>query len=160
MRDAPDPSDADPTLPPSLMADLGRLHRAPAVPPAVDAAVRRQARSYFAGQRRVRLWTRWGGAAAAAAVLAIGLRVAVFDRSQSADLKQAATKQATTRQQALAGDVDGSGAVDILDAFSVARGVKAGRTLPEWDANHDGVVDQKDVDLIAGMAVAARGGRR
>src|SRR5687768_17713874 len=66
----------DDALPPRLAADLRRLQRTPAVPPAVDAAVRSAGRVYFARQRRVRLWVPVGGAAAAAAVLGLGVRLA------------------------------------------------------------------------------------
>jgi hypothetical protein len=61
------------------------------------------------------------------------------------------------RLPALAADINGDGRVDILDAYVVARTLadRSRKTsLPAaWDLNHDGVVDQKDVDWIAKAAV-------
>src|SRR5436190_12318274 len=70
----------DVTLPPRLMADLSALQRTPAVPPAMDAAIRDQARYHFARSRRIQIWRRVGGGIAAAALLAIALKVAVFNQ--------------------------------------------------------------------------------
>jgi hypothetical protein len=45
--------------------------------------------------------------------------------------------------------------VTILDAFSLARQLKAGKTPDKsWDVNQDGRVDQADVDALAARAVA------
>ncbi len=60
------------------------------------------------------------------------------------------------------GDVDHSGAVDILDAYTLAVRIKSGDRLdPQWDLNGDGVVDRRDVDAIGMICVsipARRGG--
>jgi hypothetical protein len=51
-------------------------------------------------------------------------------------------------------DIDRSGRVDILDAFKLARQIKAGLQPSEkWDMNGDGQVNRKDVDLVAFAAV-------
>jgi hypothetical protein len=84
-------------------------------------------------------------------------------------------------------DIDHNGRVDILDAFLLARQIKAGGQLggdrlvlpgvapkagspktdlsrfsgpvsPAWDFNGDGVIDQKDVDAVAMSAVKLKGG--
>lgn len=65
---------------------------------------------------------------------------------------------------ALAGDIDNSGTLDILDAFALARAIEdegpAARDRAS-DFNHDGKVDQQDADWLAEQAVAlARGGGR
>jgi hypothetical protein len=52
-----------------------------------------------------------------------------------------------------AADLDGSGRVDIFDAFLLARGIRDGRTGTTWDVNRDAVVDAKDVSAIAQLAV-------
>jgi hypothetical protein len=45
--------------------------------------------------------------------------------------------------------------VTILDAFSLARQIKAGGKIDKsWDVTADGVIDQADVDAIAQRAVA------
>ncbi len=47
------------------------------------------------------------------------------------------------------------GRVDILDAFKLARHIEsANRTDKKWDINEDGVVNGKDVDLVASAAVS------
>ena len=52
-------------------------------------------------------------------------------------------------------DVDGDGKVDILDAFALARSLRVGSgAKPTWDLNGDGVVDGRDVDVIAHTAVS------
>jgi hypothetical protein len=59
-------------------------------------------------------------------------------------------------QLAQAGDVNHDSKVNILDAYIVARHIARHESLDAaWDINGDGVVDQKDVDLIAAMSVAA-----
>jgi hypothetical protein len=52
-------------------------------------------------------------------------------------------------------DLNRDGTVDILDSFALARELKAGGPLPSaFDVNGDGVVDERDVALIAVHAVA------
>lgn len=63
----------------------------------------------------------------------------------------------------VAGDLDGSGALDILDAFALARAVQQGAApqQPGHDFNRDGRVDLQDADWLATRAVAVTrdGGR-
>ncbi len=167
----------DNPLPPRLVADLKALRRTPAVPPAVDRAIRDQARYHFTRYRRIQIWRRVGGGIAAAAVLAIGFKVAVFDHfdgfrksesapraamappSSGADHYQAGSPATQpVRIRLAAEDIDRNGVVNVLDAFTVARGIKSHHTEPAWDVNHDGVIDQQDVDLIAMTAVRVKGG--
>jgi hypothetical protein len=52
-------------------------------------------------------------------------------------------------------DLNHDGTVDILDSFALARELKSGNRLPAgFDVNGDGVVDERDVALIAARAVA------
>lgn len=99
------------------------------VPAEVDRAI------LAAAARRPSRARWWVPAAAAAAVL---LAVALRER--------------------VPGDVDGSGRVDILDAYLLAlrleRGAGANARL---DVNGDGVVDRADVERIARMSVAVDG---
>jgi len=95
-------------LPDSLVARLKRSERAQAiVDPRTDRAILDQARRYFlaARPRHVRKPAlRWALPLAAAAALLVALLVVQpFGPKTSAD------------------DVDGSGRVDILDAFALAR---------------------------------------
>ena len=51
-------------------------------------------------------------------------------------------------------DLDHSGRVDILDAFALARRLASpGQIDLQWDMNGDGVVDERDVDVVARAAV-------
>jgi hypothetical protein len=52
-------------------------------------------------------------------------------------------------------DLNRDGKVDILDSFALARELKTSGPLPAvFDVNGDGVVDERDVALIAAHAVA------
>lgn len=56
-------------------------------------------------------------------------------------------------------DVDGSGSVDIIDAYMMARRVKEGGGLSmEWDFDHSGTIDKKDIQSLAMTAVALNSG--
>ncbi|MCU0611303.1 MAG: dockerin type I domain-containing protein [Candidatus Eisenbacteria bacterium] len=135
MTDNDSIRDTDLTAPAALVRDLRSLYHAPlAVTPEVDQRVRQATWRHFARRGRMRA-LRWLTplAAAAAAVLIL----------------------LPHSRQGAVGDVDGSGAVDILDAFALARRVEASESLKaRWDVNGDAEVDQSDIDLIAAAAVA------
>jgi hypothetical protein len=101
----------------------------------LDGSVRAEARRRGDHIRRMRTLLRWGGGAAAAvaAVLVVALRL-MPDRLP------------VFHPQAR---------VTILDAFSLARQLKAGAKIDKsWDVTGDGHVDQADVDALAARAVA------
>ncbi len=54
---------------------------------------------------------------------------------------------------AVAGDLDRSGRVTILDAFALARQLDSGSSPAASDFNGDGLIDRGDVDAIAMLAV-------
>jgi hypothetical protein len=57
------------------------------------------------------------------------------------------------------GDVNHDGQVDILDAFALARELKAGaHPSRQLDINGDGVVDERDVATLAARAVSLEKG--
>lgn len=143
----PAPAD-EPELPSGLVAALeGLSDPAPPVPRAVDHAILTDARAGFSRRRRFRLAVAWAGATAATAaavvVLVLNLRL---ERAPSGPV-------ATTREQTVAGDIDGNGRVDILDAFVLSRRINAHSAISRDDFNGDGVVDTKDVDAVAAIAV-------
>jgi hypothetical protein len=152
----PEPAD-DPSLPPLLRDRLNALHPAgPVVPPAVDATILAAARRGFWRRRRFGLAVRWVGATAAAAAAVVVVAVTLH-RGGAGD----ATRVAVSQAPAIAGDVDGNGRVDMLDAFVLARKVDAKATAAKGeDVNGDGVVDRRDVDAVAAMAVRLPGGGR
>jgi len=54
-----------------------------------------------------------------------------------------------------AADVDHNGIIDIRDVLLLAEAIQAGsETTPRYDLNGDGVIDQRDVDAIAARAVS------
>ncbi|HXE56118.1 MAG TPA: dockerin type I repeat-containing protein, partial [Tepidisphaeraceae bacterium] len=150
--------DQDPLtqLPTELRDALIRSQEPPvAVPPQMDRAILSEARRIFAERRR--RWVlirRIGAAVAAAAVLAIAVRVYLPRQTPPAPVASAQHPQPLIQ----VADINHDGHVDIVDALIVAQHIARHEPLdPTWDVNGDGIVDQKDVDLIAQMAVQAAG---
>lgn len=165
-----DPSQSEPEdefiVPARLSEALAELDRAEVpVPPARDEAILRLAREHLAAFRcaaaeakaapivprsiswlhwlGLRLRTRrrmaaWSGALAA---LALGGLLASLMLSPGA--------------REVAGDLNGDGRVDVLDALVLARRVERGESLQTaFDFNRDGVVDGGDARQLAAQAVA------
>lgn len=67
----------------------------------------------------------------------------------------------TLRQsQRLLGDVDGDGAVDVRDAYLLARAVDSNQEIdPRADLDGDGLVDRRDVVRLMKRIVRLEGGR-
>jgi hypothetical protein len=119
------------------------------IPPTVDQTVLRAANRHLAPPEKPRLaWLRltpWF--AGAAAVLLLFATLAPWQR-----------KPGSTDLIALE-DLNHDGQVDILDAFALARQLKSGaKPGPQMDMNGDGVVDDRDVALIAAHAVSLQKG--
>lgn len=148
---------SEPEAPKRLAADLRKLGRTPAVPHEVDAAVMNVARRRFARPSRCITVIRWGGAAAAAAAIVIVVLFSTLTRRvQTGPAVPAMPAVVAAARE----DVDRSGRVDILDAFALARKADARQaSTPEWDLNGDGVVDKKDVDIVALAAVSVGKGQ-
>lgn len=143
-------------LPPDLLADLRSLHARPSVPAGIDFAIRSRARAYLSQQRRIRWGVRIAGAAAAAVVLGIGVWRVMLPTATEPNVALSPPSPANGPAAAMPGDVNGDGAVDVLDAFAIARGVRDRQTRPEWDINRDGRVDAQDADALARLAVSVR----
>lgn len=110
------------------------------LPPTVDLEVLAAARRRFGQRSRARLVGRGAGALASAAALGF-VAWALWPT------------QRTVAPSLLAGDADGSGVVDMLDALIVANGVRDGSAARAWDLDGDGAVTRADVDLVAMSAV-------
>ncbi len=139
--------------PPKLVAALREpTARRVFVPPAVDSIILNAARRHLAQPERrkfqfFRPWIAWPALATACLVI-VGLMVFTTRRPSSA--------QTFPRE-----DINQDGRVDILDAFQLARSLQS-ETKPAAasDVNHDGVVDWRDTEFIAGRAVKlGKGGR-
>jgi len=135
--------DLDLRVSPGFSEDLRTLFKPQlSVPPEVDRAVIDKSHQHFIPKhwrgrifKHISLWR----IAAAAAVI-------IFAFSLNLTQKPGPT---------MAVDIDRNGRVDILDAFKLARHIEsANRTDKKWDINEDGVVNGKDVDLVASAAVS------
>ncbi|SRR5258706_6831291 len=118
------------------------------VPTAVDRKVLHLAKEHLRTRSRPvfihrRVW--W---AAAAAILVLLL---VWSLSTGRQGRQPADNSAVLAGKL--GDLDGNGKVDIFDAFALARALQQKTVSKDWDVNRDGVVDQRDVGVIARRAV-------
>lgn len=129
---------------PRLAQALRKLERDRVfVPQQRDEEIASSLRGAFAKQFEGRVprvpWRNWLAIAAGLVLLVLGLWYVLQPRT-------------TARA-----DLNGDGAVDIMDAFALARRIEAGQGGP--DLNGDGLVDQADVEVIAARAVNLNGGR-
>jgi hypothetical protein len=136
------PADSE-DLPEPLAADLSRLYRAD-VPasPQIDQAILNRARAHLAGRKRLLLLRRIAGAAAAVILIAAVL-IPTLSR----------TDKGMTIKAEARGDINVDGTIDVRDALALARRVEENRTKPINDFTGDKVVDRRDVDAVAMLAV-------
>ena len=131
----------DPTEPSKQFAqDLGAIYRTDVkVPARIDDTILNRARGHFAGAPGSRgLGLRIGALLTAAAAMIL---IAIYVSKPP----QAAMQSPQV-------------AVDITDALRIAREIRDGRAnLASDDFNHDGTVDQRDVDAVAIAAVRLEG---
>jgi hypothetical protein len=142
--------------PPEFVAALQRLPKERLfIPRTLDEAVLLAAQRQFGEKKKPAFkWFRILSWAAAASMLT--LLVAVLPQV----LRKPGTAPAGASRFVLE-DLNHDGRVDILDAFALARQLKAGKTPDSrFDVNRDGVVDERDVARIAAHAVSLdKGGR-
>lgn len=122
------------------------------VPRSVDDAVLDAARERLEGAARPgrRPWIAWPGWIKAPVLAAAALALIVAAR-------YFVTPQQTRYARE---DVNRDGQVNILDAFDLARQLKAGIRPVGLDLNGDGVVDRIDAEIIAREAVSLEKGGR
>lgn len=143
--DTPGPQDL-----PDLARDLAALgSQRIEVPSDIDDAVMAAARSALSERRRAgrnaRRWAQWTAAAA-------GLALVVWIGSLLST-RPVGLRDVSRQLVSVPGDLDGSGRVDILDAFVLARQLESGIAPAAGDFNGDGRIDHADVDAIAMAAV-------
>jgi len=142
-----------------LAEDLKALYGSDlSVPGEVDRAVIDRARLRLTRRARRLSWPRWArrwrvaGAAAAVIIFAVLLQTTLSPVSDTENKSAAPLSKAVVAT--VLGDIDLNGRVDILDAFKLARHVEsAGAVEAKWDFNGDGLVNRKDVDVVASAAV-------
>jgi len=140
----------EPGLAPDLVRALCEVH-APTilVPRLRDEAVLSDAASSLARRR-------FFASTGVRAVLAIAAMLLIAAGVQFTLARRPLSNSVTAPR--LAADVDADGRVDIVDAMVLAAGVR-GAGSGGRDINGDGVVDQRDVDAVAQLAVRLdRGG--
>jgi hypothetical protein len=167
---------AEPAAPPRLLKALAGLGQPGiSVPESVDEAILQEARRHLRSAAGIRLsagslslWSRmqqafqcWApralpawrplvswGALAALLLLAILLaRPWTVPKSNSGQLSRE--------------DLNRDGRVDILDAFALARQIEHGSHPDQrLDLNGDGVIDRRDVEILAARAVSLDQERR
>ena len=173
--------DSDLGLSPKFSEDLNTLFKPHlSVPPEVDRAVLDQVHRHLSRRYRPRRAFRWAASTAAAAAVIIFAFILNIAREPTAEMAREAAQDTakkytsyTARKPAPALvssviaeaqiDIDQNGRVDILDAFKLARHVESESTdrtetnlslrKQGWDINGDGLVNRKDVDLVASAAV-------
>lgn len=147
-------NDPDLTVAPRFSEDLGQLF-APdrPIPASVDRAVAEAARRHLP-QPRPRIWKlRWTVPAAAAAVILVGVSHWWLPARSTTQTALESRPQAVAVSLPKA-DIDRNGTVDILDAFTLARHIESKQPVePAWDFNGDGLIDRRDVDTVAQVAV-------
>jgi len=137
-------------LPRPLQDALHGLHRVPPVPAELDDRILFAARDSFASRVRTRMMLRRtaavGGAVAAAVAIFFGVQA-----MRTTGPAQVAVNAAGQ----VAGDVNGDGRVDIVDALALARRVESGDSfVRKWeDVDRDGKVTRADVEQVAQLAV-------
>lgn len=150
-RDEHNPDTDGLHLPDKLAERLSAMHDGRLfIPPDTDRAVMEQAREHFGVKPDTnrRLWLRFAAPLAAAAMIALGVWTV---------WPNAGTYEGETLH-VVQGDADGSGTVDILDAFTMARVLDAGETAPaEWDLTGDGRVNRADVSAVTAIVVSLSG---
>lgn len=135
-------SDQNLEAPPRLVSALKEIsHREIFAPPHVDRAILKAAHEHLAPRTKAlfcdfRRWMLWPALATACVFLAcVAWLLSVRPHYAREDLNR-------------------DGKVDILDAFALARQIKSSAHLStSLDINGDGVIDSRDVALIAAHAV-------
>ena len=149
---------SEPMVPAGLEARLKQFQSPrPFIPGTVDDAILRAARKHLAGPqpRRSLLFQPWtlvfnwrglAGITLASVLVLVGFGLFGPRPRQSPVIARE--------------DLNHDGRVDILDAFELARKLKAQprAVSPALDVNGDGVVDERDVTSLAARAVQLPGG--
>lgn len=145
----------DPTIDETILASA-RLHLQDAVPQRVGDLRRGTKPRRAIYGRSPSQWAAAVVGLAAITLLSIGLRFHLTNAGSNEKLvaNDPANTPGSSLQASLPEDLDRNGSVNILDALLLARRVESGEPFDRrWDMNHDGQVDEADVEQIASVAV-------
>ena len=133
-----------------------RYGAVPAVSPETDRAILADAQRHLSARvppvRRYRRWVSWRWAAIGSTIAAASVAMLVWTTQPMSPRSESPVALQSPLPQTDDNDVDRNGRVDILDAFAIARQIRSGDPRAR-DVNHDGRLDQQDVDLVAREAV-------
>ena len=148
----PHDHEPDPLFPDRLSRDIRSLANVEMiVPNQIERDLLARAQRHLAPRNRLRIHPRRAAPLAAAAGLALTVGVALWATSG----RRSSPVPTINPAAQIAMDIDGSGRVDILDAFVIARAIESGSSLSStWDVTHDGVIDLRDADAVAATAVS------
>jgi hypothetical protein len=137
----------EPVVPPGLTDALREAYGTDVGPtPELDARILGAARRHLEPDRHRLTWRRAALPLAAAASLALASGLYLL------------WPAARLAVPGVAGDLNGDGAVDVLDPFLLARTIRdVGEVDPAWDLNGDGLVDDADVQAAMDLVVAVEG---
>jgi hypothetical protein len=137
----------EPVVPPGLTDALREAYGTDVGPtPELDARIIGAARRHLDPARHRLTWRRAALPLAAAASLALASGLYLL------------WPVAPPAGPGVAGDLNGDGAVDVLDPFLLARTIRdAADVDPTWDLNGDGLVDEADVQAAMDLVVAVEG---
>ncbi len=168
MEESQTPESSESQLPQEVVAAL-RERNGPEieVPESLDAAILAHANQHLntigrpipaKSKSRKWRWAAWSTGTLAAAMLLFAMMPGSLnpDRTSAtvAMPEMAPLPAELTDAVAVAGDIDGSGDIDILDAFALARTLESENgNGSRWDQNGDGLLNQNDVQLVALQAV-------
>lgn len=129
----------------------GAVGKMPEIPASVDQNIRAVIHERGAEIRRAGFGARrlagWGAAAAVLlALVVLPLLIGLTYTSPAREVRD-------ELKPVDACDIDQNGAIDILDAYTLAVMIREGRADARFDLNKDGVVNNDDVDFIAKRAV-------
>jgi len=142
MTDRPEKNETFPDIPDEMIADLKIIYGSdPDIPSTVDDTIIADARGYLIRKKSRFRPFRWCVPLAAAAGLVIVI-LSVHDDGESPKRNSVKSMASADRH------------ITVIDAFEVARAIQARKPLrDEWDVNHDGSIDTRDVDVLMTAAV-------
>jgi Dockerin type I domain len=153
---SPDPHAPEPIVPDRLAREIRDLARVDVIVPSqIEDDLHAEALRRLSPRNVRRLRFGRGLRRAAPLAAAAGLAMTAWVGFRAFNTSSSGPGPMVDPAPFLAMDLDASGRIDILDAFLIARTIRAGGPLQgAWDVTGDNAVDQRDADAIAAAAVS------